>query len=118
MERKLVFSGKIKPEISKSQNYMEIFDIINEYPIKKEMKQLLFLAVMKILPAYKKTSDILFHLDAFAKHGKVFPEYSSSKYIQQIINETNLLSDDDFKYYIDRLINFVRKNSIEFKYDE
>ncbi len=118
MERKVVYSGKIQPGISKDQNCMQIINAINEYPIKKEMKQILFLAVMKILPAYKRNKDILFHLETFARNGRVYPEYSTSKYIQKVINEVKLLNDDDFKYYVDKLINFVRQKNIEFKYDE
>ena len=65
MERKMVYSGKIQPGISKSQNCKDIITKINEYKMKKEMKQILFLAVMKILPAYKRNKDILFHLESF-----------------------------------------------------
>ncbi len=118
MERKVVYSGKIQPGISKDQNCTEIINTINEYPLKKEMKQILFLAVMKILPAYKKNKDILFHLETFAINGKVYPEHSSSKYIQKVIDEIKLLSDDDFKYYVDKLINFVRQKNIEFEFEE
>ena len=118
MERKIVYSGKIQPGISKDQNCIEIFNAINEYQIKKEMKEILFLAVMKILPAYKKNNDILFHLDAFARNGKVYPEHSSSKYIQNMIDEVMILSKEDFEYYVNKLINFVRQKNIEFKFEE
>lgn len=118
MERKIVYSGKIQPGISKDQNCIEIFNAINEYQIKKEMKEILFLAVMKILPAYKKNKDILFHLDAFARNGKVYPEHSSSKYIQNMIDEVMILSKEDFEYYVNKLINFVRQKNIEFKFEE
>ena len=118
MERKVVYSGKLQHGISKDQNCLEIINIINEYPIKKEMKQILFLAAMKILPAYKKNKDILFHLDAFARNGRIYPEYSSSQYIQKVINEVKLISDADFEYYVNKTVNFVRQNNIEFKYEE
>ena len=73
---------------------------------------------MKILPAYKRNKDILFHLETFARNGRVYPEYSTSQYIQKVINEVKMLSDEDFKYYVDKLVAYVRRNNIEFKYDE
>ena len=89
MERKVVYSGKIQPGISKSSHCLEIINTINEFKIKKEMKQILFLAVMKILPAYKRNKDILFHLESFKRNGRVFPEFSTSKYVQKVIDEVD-----------------------------
>ena len=48
MDRKVIFAGKIQPGISKSKNCLEIINEINTFKIKKEMKEILFLAVMKI----------------------------------------------------------------------
>jgi len=118
MERKVVYSGKIQPGISKSQHCLEIINIINSYKMKKEMKQILFLAVMKILPAYKRNKDILFHLESFKRNGRVYPEFSTSNYVQNVINEVKKISDEDFEKYTEKLIEFVTVNNIEFKYDE
>lgn len=118
MERKVVFSGKIKPGISKDTHCLEIINIINTYKMKKKMKQILFLAVMKILPAYKRNKDILFHLESFKRNGRIYPEFSTSKYVQKVIDEVKLLTDEDFKKYVERLIVFVKENNIEFKYEE
>ncbi len=118
MERKVIYSGKIKPGISKSNNCLDIINTINSYKMKKEMKQILFLAVMKILPAYKRNKDILFHLESFRRNGKIYPEFSTSDYIQKTINEVKEVDNDDFEYYVNKLIKFVKDNNIEFKYDE
>lgn len=118
MERKVVYSGKIKPGISKDQNCEDIINIINQYKMNKEMKKILFLAAMKILPAYKKNKDILFHLESFKKNGAIYPEFSTSKYIQKVINDVKLISNEDFENYVEKLIKFVTENNIEFKYEE
>ena len=118
MERKIVYSGKIQPGISKDQNCRDIINIINSYKIKKEMKQILFLATMKILPAYKRNKDILFHLESFKRNGRIYPEFSTSKYVQNVINEVKKISDEDFEIYVQKLIHFVTENNIEFKYEE
>ena len=118
MERKVVYSGKIQPGISKSHNCKDIINIINTYKMKKEMKQILFLAVMKILPAYKRNKDILFHLESFKRNGRIYPEFSTSEYVQKVINEVKIISDEDFEKYVEYLIEFVKINNIEFKYDE
>lgn len=118
MDRKVIFAGKIEPGISKGQNCLEIINQINELKLKKEMKEILFLAVLRIIPAYKKNKDILFHLDAFWKKGKVYPEFSSSEYVQNVINEVKKLDEKDFKRYVEKLIEFVAINNIEFKFEE
>lgn len=118
MERKIVFSGKIQPGISKDRNCLDIICIINDFEIKKEMKQILFLAAMKILPAYKRNKDILFHLESFKRNGRIYPEFSTSKYVQKVINQVKELSDEEFKKNVEKLIVFVSENNIEFKYDE
>lgn len=118
MERKVVFAGKIQPGISKSQNCLEIINEINKFKIKKEMKEILFLAVMKIFPADKRNKDIIFHLESFKRNGRVYPEFSTSKYIQNVINEIKLLSDEDFNKYVEKLIEFVSVNNVEFRFEE
>lgn len=118
MERKVVFAGKIQPGISKGQNCLEIINEINKFKIKKEMKEILFLAVMKIFPADKRNKDIIFHLESFKRNGRVYPEFSTSKYIQNVINEIKLLSDEDFNKYLEKLIEFVSANNVEFRFEE
>lgn len=118
MERKVVYSGKIQPGISKDRNCLDIINTINKFKMKKEMKQILFLATMKILPAYKRNKDILFHLESFARNGRVYPEFSTSKYVQKVINQVKELSDEDFEKYVKKLIKIVESKNIEFKYDE
>nr|MBP3680532.1 hypothetical protein [Clostridia bacterium] len=114
MDRKVIFAGKIQPGISKSKNCLEIINEINTFKIKKEMKEILFLAVMKIFPDDKRNKDIIFHLESFKRNGRIYPEFSSSKYVQNIINEVKQLSDEDFKKYVEKLIEFVTINEIEF----
>ena len=118
MDRKVIYTGKIKPGISKSQNCLDIINKINKFKMKKQMKEILFLAVMKIFPADKRNKDILFHLESFKRNGRVYPEFSSSKYVQNIINEVKLINNEDFKNYVDKLIKFVSTNNIEFRYKE
>ena len=114
MDRKVIFAGKIQPGISKSKNCLEIINEIKTFKIKKEMKEILFLAVMKIFPDDKRNKDIIFHLESFKRNGRIYPEFSSSKYVQNIINEVKQLSDEDFKKYVEKLIEFVTINEIEF----
>jgi hypothetical protein len=118
MERKVIYSGKIKPGISKDRNCLEIINRINEFKLKKEMKQILFLATMKILPAYKRNKDILFHLESFKRNGRIYPEFSTSKYVQKVIDNLKTLSDEEFELNVDKTIRYVKKNNIEFKYEE
>ena len=115
MDRKVIFAGKIQPGISKSKNCLEIINEINTIKIKKEMKEILFLAVMKIFPEDKRNKDIIFHLESFKRNGRIYPEFSSSKYVQNIINEVKQINDDDFKRYVEKLIEFVTVNEIEFR---
>lgn len=114
MERKVVFAGKIKPGISKSDNCLDIINAINTFKMKKEMKEILFLATMKIIPSEKRTKDILFHLDSFKQAGKIYPDFSSSSYVQNVIDNVKLLDEKRFQKYIDKLINYVEKNKVEF----
>ena len=118
MERKVVFTGKIQPGISKSQNCLEIINQINKLKIRKQMKEILFLAVMKIFPEDKKNKDIIFHLESFKRNGRIYPEFSTSKYIQKVINEVKLLRDEEFKKNVEKLIEFVSINNIEFRFKE
>ncbi len=118
MERKVVFAGRIKPGISKSKNCLEIINKINTFKMNKQMKQILFLAVMKIFPEDKRNKDIIFHLESFKKNGSIYPEFSSSKYIQNVINEVKSINNEDFAKYIEKLIDFVKVNNIEFRYDQ
>lgn len=114
MERKVIYSGKIKPGISKSENCLEIINKINEFKIKKEMKEILFLAAMKIFPVEKKNKDILFHLESFKRNGGVYPEFSSSKYIQKIIDDVKAFSTSDFINFTEKTIEYVSVNQVEF----
>lgn len=118
MDRKVIFTGKIQPGISKSQNSMEIIKKINKFKIKKEMKEILFLAVMKIFPNDKRNKDIIFHLETFKRNGRIYPEYSSSKYVQKIINSVKELTNEEFKMYVEKLIEYVTVHGVEFRCDE
>ena len=118
MERKVIFTGRIKPGISRSKNSLEIIKKINTFRLKKEMKEILFLAVMKIFPADKRNKDIIFHLESFKRNGRIYPEFSSSEYVQNVINDVKLISDEDFEKYVEKLIEFVTVNKVEFRYEE
>lgn len=118
MERKVIFTGRITPGISKSKNSLEVINKINSFKLKKEMKEILFLAVMKIFPADKRNKDIIFHLESFKRNGRIYPEFSSSKYVQNVINEVKLIDDEEFKKYVEDLIEFVTVNKIEFRSEE
>ena len=114
MERRVVYSGKITPEITKSENCLEIINIINEYKINKEMKKILFLAAMKIIPVEKKNEDLIFHLESFQKNEKIYPEVSKSKYIQNVINDIKALDHYAFMDNLNKTIEFVKNEHIEF----
>lgn len=114
MERKVIYSGIIKPGISKSDNCLEIINKINTFKLNKKMKEILFLAVMKIFTAEKKNKDILFHLESFKRNGRVYPEFSSSKYVQKVIDDVKQMEEKEFKKDVDELIKYVNTNNIEF----
>ena len=114
MERRVVYSGKITPEITKSENCLELINIINEYKINKEMKKILFLAAMKIIPETKKNEDLIFHLESFQKNEKIYPEVSKSKYIQNVINDLKTLEHYVFMDNLNKTIEFVKNEHIEF----
>ena len=118
MDRKVVYAGKITPGISKSKNCLDIINRINKFKMKKEMKEILFLAVMKIYPTDKSNKDIIFHLESFKRNGRIYPEFSSSKYVQKVINDVKSIDDENFKKYVEKLIDFVSDNNIEFRYKE
>ena len=40
------------------------------------------------------------------------------EYVQNVINDVKLISDEDFEKYVKKLIEFVTVNKVEFRYEE
>lgn len=112
MEKKMILAGKIKPGISKSENIKEIIDKINKLKIGKSEKEILFLASMILLSPKKETTELINQLKRFKKEGKIYPDFSTSRYISNILSEVNQIGKEELKNKIDILIEYIQKNSV------
>lgn len=112
MEKKMILAGKIKPGISKSENIKEIIEKINKLKIGKSEKGILFLASMILLSPKKETIELINQLKRFKKEGTVYPDFSSSRYISNILVEVKQLEKEEFENKIDILIKYIQKNNV------
>lgn len=112
MEKKMILAGKIKPGISKSENIKEIIEKINKLKIGKSEKEILFLASMILLSPKKETIELINQLKRFKKEGTVYPDFSSSRYISNILVEVKQLEKEEFENKIDILIKYIQKNNV------
>ncbi len=112
MEKRMILSGRIKPGISKSENIKEIIEKINKLKIKKMQKEILFLTSMILLSPIKETTELVSQLKRFKKESRIYPDFSSSKYITNILNDVKKLEKEEFKTEIDELIIYIQENGI------
>lgn len=112
MEKKMILAGKFKPGISKRENIKEIIEKINKLKISKEEREILFLTAMILLPAKKETKEMVNQLKRFKKEGKIYPDFSSSKYISNIIDNVKQIDQEQFQEKTDRLIQYIETNNI------
>ena len=61
-----------------------------------------------------KNEDLIFHLESFQKNEKIYPEVSKSKYIQNVINDIKALDHYAFMDNLNKTIEFVKNEHIEF----
>lgn len=88
---------------------------INKLNITKTMKQLLLIACLNLLSSVKTTKGLIYQLESFRNHGKVYPEKTKSRYVNNIIKSLKQLSISDFTNTINNLINFLSSNNITIK---
>lgn len=88
---------------------------INKLNITKTMKQLLLIACLNLLSSVKTTKSLIYQLESFRNHGKVYPEKTKSRYVNNIIKSLKQLSISDFTNTINNLINFLSSNNITIK---
>lgn len=85
---------------------------INKLKINKSMKELLLIASINLLSSVKTTKSLVYQLENFRNQGKVFPERTKSKYLNNIIKNIKNLSISDLTNNINNLINYLDINKI------
>lgn len=112
MEKKMILVGKFKPGISRKENIKEIIEKINKLKISKEEREILFLTAMILLPTKKETKEMVNLLKRFKKEGTIYPDFSSSKYISNIIDNVKGIGQEQFQEKTERLIQYIETNNI------
>ncbi|MBP3502966.1 MAG: hypothetical protein J6K42_05800 [Clostridia bacterium] len=88
---------------------------INTLKINKSMKQLLLIASLNLLSSIKTTKGLTYQLENFRNQGKIYPEKTKSKYINNMLKDIKKMSVSDFTNNINNLINFLNTNNITIK---
>ncbi len=88
---------------------------INKLKINKSMKELLLIASINLLSSIKTTKSLSYQLENFKNQGKVFPDKTTSKYINNILKDLKSLPASDFTTNINNLIDYLVKNNITIK---
>ena len=95
-----------------SKDYINnLISKINPLKINKSMKELLLIASINLLSSTKTTKGLVYQLENFRNHGKVFPEKTKSKYLNNIIKNIKSLSISDFTNNINNLIHYLETNN-------
>ena len=113
MEKRMILAGKFKPGISKRENIKEIIEKINKLKISKEEREILFLTAMILLAPQKETIELVNQLKRFKKEGTIYPDFSSSKYINKIIDKVKQLEPEQFESKIEGLIEYIEINNVK-----
>lgn len=88
---------------------------INKLKINKSMKQILLIASLNLLSSIKTTNGLTYQLENFRNQGKIYPEKTKSKYVNNILKDIRKLSISDFTNNINNLITFLNTNNITIK---
>ena len=88
---------------------------INKFTINKSMKQILLIASLNLLSPVKTQKALIYQLESFRNQGKVYPERTKSKYINNTIKEIKKLTNSDFTSNINNLINYLTSQNVVIK---
>lgn len=114
MDRQLVLLNNPAQMMNK-ETINKLIVEINKINITKTMKQILLMAALNLLSSVKTTKGLIYQLESFRNQGKIYPEKTKSKYINNIIKTIKKLSVSDLTNTINNLINFITTNSIVIK---
>jgi hypothetical protein len=112
MEKQIIILNNSSSMLSKEYIHNLIVEI-NKFQINKAMKQLLLIASINLLSNVKTTKGLTYQLENFKNQGKVFPDKTKSKYINNTIREIKKLPISDFSANIDNLVKFLELNHIK-----
>lgn len=88
---------------------------INKFTINKSMKQILLIASLNLLSPIKTQKALIYQLESFRNQGKVYPERTKSKYINNTIKGIKKLTNSDFTSNINNLINYLSSQNVVIK---
>lgn len=114
MNRQLVLLNNSSQMINK-ETINKLIVEINKLNINKTMKQILLIASLNLLSSVKTTKGLVYQLESFRNHGKIYPEKTKSKYLNNIIKTIKSLSISDLTNTINNLINFLTTNNVVIK---
>ena len=114
MNRELIILNNSNQMINPTTNNKLIIKI-NELSITKSMKQLLFIACLNLISSVKTTESLIYQLECFRNQGRVYPEKTQSKYVNNILNNIKKMSISDYTININNLINYLKANNIVIK---
>lgn len=114
MNRELILLNNPSQIINKD-TINKLIGEINKLKINKSMKQILLIASLNLLSSVKTAKGLTYQLETFRNQGKIYPEKTKSKYINNIIKDLKQLSIADFTSTINNLINFLNTNNITIK---
>ena len=78
---------------------------INKFTINKSMKQILLMAALNLLSSVKTTKGLIYQLESFRNQGKIYPEKTKSKYINNTIIGCNKDNIDGLRVAITCICN-------------
>lgn len=114
MDKELIILNDSNRMINPTTNN-KLIAKINKLSITKPMKQILLIACLNLLSSVKTTKSLIYQLESFRNQGKVYPEKSKSKYINNILKDIKKMSVSDFTNNINNLIHYLDTNNINIK---
>lgn len=114
MNRELIILNNTNSMMSKNTINSLIAEI-NKLKINKSMKKILLIASLNLLSSIKTTKGLVYQLENFRNQGKIYPEKTKSKYINNILKDIKSMSISDLTNNINNLINFLNTNNINIK---
>lgn len=114
MNREIIILNNANSMLS-TENINKIIVEINKLKINKAMKKILLIASLNLLSSVKTTKSLVYQLENFRNQGKIYPERTKSKYINNILKDIKNMSVSDFTNNVNNLINFLTANNITIK---
>ena len=114
MNKEIIILNSTTPMISKN-TITSLISEINKIKINKCMKKFLLIASLNLLSSIKTSKGLIYQLENFRNQGKIYPEKTKNKYINNILKDLKNMSASDFTSTINNLINFLNCNNITIK---